>query len=434
MSLSASYLMHVFESMQCPAFFHDLQSKLIFVNDAYCREAGINEKEAIGKPYWEVFPRCAESLPNCKLKLHDHENLTSTDEFRVGNKVFFSYEFKIFDDLTNSPIFFHILTDITKRTEIELALEKIAHQFRALFEGDPDAEILLDGETFVDVNPAALTMFGCSNQSEILGQHFIKKFSPIKQPDGKDSVATAAEHISNAVKNGSDRFEWTHSKLDGTPFQTEVTLVAFERGGKRVVQGTIKDISQYQSTIDELRDIAFTDPLTQLSTRRLFEDRIHQVILKTSRSQKQSALLYIDLDHFKRLNDEFGHLVGDLRLQNVAKGLRSCVRSEDTVARLGGDEFAVLVNGLSPDVDVAKAHVVRVAEKIVKKLSTEACLAEPVKKPCQLDDISHCRCSASVGIVLFANDEINEKDLLKQADTAMYRAKKAGGDGYQFYE
>ena len=434
MSTNANYLMQIFEGMDVPAFLHDSQFRLIFVNHAYCKEAGVTKEAALGKLYWEIFPKGVGPQPNCKLKIHEHGAQASSDEFTAGDKTFLSYEFKIFDENTNSSIYFHVMTNTTQRTLAILSLDKIINQFKILFERHPDAVILLDDQTFVDCNPAAVKIFGCKNRNDILDGNFLKKFSPPLQPDGRDSMEGAAENIAIALKNGSHLFEWTHCRLDGTPFPTEIVLVAFEQNGKRIVQGAIRDISESKAAVDELREVAFKDPLTQLSTRRLFEDRLRQIILKTNRSKQHAALFFIDLDHFKRLNDNFGHLVGDLRLQNVAKGLTASVRSEDTVARLGGDEFVILINELSPDIQIAKPEVLKLADKIVKKLSTQACLSESSHKPCQLEDTSLCHCSASVGVVLFSDNQVSAKELLEQADEAMYKAKNAGGNQFHLYE
>lgn len=225
-------------------------------------------------------------------------------------------------------------------------------------------------------------------------------------------------------------------RKDGSSFWNELLVKPiFDEAGKlKFYIWIINDISKRKALEMQLSELADTDLLTKLFTRRVLQDRLSQVLLKTSRSKHHAALLFIDLDHFKRINDLFGHPAGDLRLIDVAKRLKECVREEDTVVRLGGDEFVVLVNELSPDIHITKTNVSRVAQRIVDRLSTKSCLKELPRKPCQLDDISQCQCSASVGVVLFSGKDRTASQLLDEADHAMYRAKKVGGNRYQFYE
>lgn len=323
---------------------------------------------------------------------------------------------------------------MTKRRVTERGLEKKANQFQILFERSPDAIILLDKDKFIDCNAAALAIFGCKNSSEILDGNFIKKFSPPLQPDGGDSMRLSQDNIAKAFKDGSNRFEWMHCRADGSVFPSEVSLVSFEQDGRAVVQGTIRDITEKKVAEAQMQELAFIDPLTHVFTRRLFEDRLTQVLLKTARSKEYAALFFIDLDKFKRLNDQFGHHVGDLRLIDVAKCLNASVRSEDTVARIGGDEFVVLINELSPDIHTAKPQVINIAEKIVKQLAINDFLKDPLQKPCRLDGSAQYDGSASVGVVLFSGKQRSAEQLLEQADAAMYQAKQAGGNRYQFYE
>ena len=173
--------------------------------------------------------------------------------------------------------------------------------------------------------------------------------------------------------------------------------------------------------------------MTNLSTRRLLGDRLSQILLLTARSKQFAALFYIDVDGLKIINDLYGHPAGDLVLQDVAKKLRMCVRAEDTVARIGGDEFVVLINALRPDITVVRTEVANLAEKMVKKLSKPAQLIEPTSSLNQSSDIGQYYYSVSIGVVLFSGNHKSAKKIMAQADSAMHKVKRAGGNGYQFF-
>ncbi len=164
-----------------------------------------------------------------------------------------------------------------------------------------------------------------------------------------------------------------------------------------------------------LFDLAHFDQLTGLPNRRLLLDRLQHALASSARSGKRGALLFIDLDRFKIINDTLGHSVGDLLLQQVAQRLRACVRETDTVARLGGDEFIVMLEGLNHGSTEATAQIEAVGEKLVAKLG----------QPYQLADHTH-RVTPSIGATLFNAHSQSPAELMKQADTAMYRVKETG--------
>jgi len=183
------------------------------------------------------------------------------------------------------------------------------------------------------------------------------------------------------------------------------------------------DITERKQAEDKIHNLAFYDPLCQLPNRRLLFDRLHQAVTTSARNQTCAGLLFIDLDNFKTLNDTRGHDIGDLLLIEVGQRLRTCIREIDTLARLGGDEFVVLLEGLSEDRTQAAVQARGVGEKMLKAIN----------QPYMLKDIEHYS-SASIGISLFANYRQNLDDLLKQADTAMYAAKKSGRNTLRFFD
>ncbi len=183
------------------------------------------------------------------------------------------------------------------------------------------------------------------------------------------------------------------------------------------------DVTALRQASAEIESLAFYDPLTLLPNRRLLLDRMQQAIAASLRSGKHGALLFLDLDHFKNLNDTLGHEVGDMLLRQVAQRLRACVRREDTVARLGGDEFVVMLQELSTDSQEAAAHTRRVGEKILCKLNV----------PYSLGATSY-HSTPSIGATLMGGAQQSSADLLKQADIAMYQVKSQGRNALCFFD
>ncbi|MBT9513041.1 MAG: EAL domain-containing protein [Acidovorax sp.] len=191
----------------------------------------------------------------------------------------------------------------------------------------------------------------------------------------------------------------------------------------RGYRGVGRDITERKQVESQIERLAFYDSLTGLPNRRLLVDRLQHATLAVARSAAQGALLFIDLDNFKDLNDTLGHDTGDQLLLQVAQRLKACVREVDTVARFGGDEFVVLVEGLSPDADHASAEAALVASHIATTLG----------KPYALGDASH-HSTPSIGIALFGQQTVSVDELLKHADLAMYQAKAAGRNTQRFFD
>ncbi len=182
----------------------------------------------------------------------------------------------------------------------------------------------------------------------------------------------------------------------------------------------------------QVREVAFHDPLTHLPNRLLLNDRVNQALAGGVRSGVYSALMFLDLDNFKPLNDAHGHEVGDYLLVEVADRLTSCVRQIDTVARFGGDEFVVMLSDLHSDPVIARAQTQAVAEKIRALLAAPYLLT--IEHEGQPDVLVEHQCTASIGVALFAKPDVSQADILKWADAAMYQAKKAGGNTVCFAE
>ncbi|MDY0107607.1 MAG: diguanylate cyclase, partial [Giesbergeria sp.] len=201
------------------------------------------------------------------------------------------------------------------------------------------------------------------------------------------------------------------------------TLVRDDNGQPESILEINTDVRQRKATDREIQRLAFYDTLTGLPNRMLLLDRIHQAMGNAERQAQGGALLFIDLDNFKQLNDTLGHDKGDLLLQQVAHRLNGCVRTVDTVARLGGDEFVVMLEALSPDPEALAIDARSVAEKVLAALSV----------PYDLGGC-HYRSTPSIGVAPFRGNQTRVLDLLKQADLAMYQAKTAGRSTLRFYD
>lgn len=226
-------------------------------------------------------------------------------------------------------------------------------------------------------------------------------------------------------ESGGWQGEIWHRRKDGQLFPVwhSISAVRDDSGAVTNYVCSFSDITQHKATEEEIRHLAFFDPLTQLPNRRLMLDRLQQAMVANERSSRVGALLFIDLDNFKTLNDTFGHSKGDLLLQHVARRLSDCVREEDTVARIGGDEFVVILENLSQDDDVAAAQAQIVGEKILAALG----------RTYTLDGTDHLS-TPSIGIALFADQQVESGELMRRADMAMYEAKHAGRNTLRFFD
>ena len=207
------------------------------------------------------------------------------------------------------------------------------------------------------------------------------------------------------------------------PQQMHISSVADDDGRVTHYVATFIDITQRKAAEDQIRQLAFYDPLTGLPNRRMLMDRLQYALASSARSGACGALLFIDLDHFKTLNDTLGHDKGDLLLQQVAHRLMDAVREEDTVARLGGDEYVVMLEGLDAQRTVAAGQATQVGEKIIAALNVPYRLAG-----------HEFHSTPSIGLTLFSGHDVALDELLKQADLAMYQAKNAGRNSLRFYD
>ena len=302
------------------------------------------------------------------------------------------------------------------------SLRETEARFRNLFEQANDAIYILRGTTVLDCNQCAETLQGLPRE-RIVGQTPVSG-SPLLQPNGRPSEELMREVVANAQSGHPVLFDWRYLRPDGSFVDAEVSLSQLDIGGEACLQAIVRDITERKLAEAEIERLAYFDTLTQLPNRRLLHEQLQQALAACSRRQTVGALLFIDLDNFKTLNDTRGHDVGDCLLKEVGQRLRKCVRAEDFIARLGGDEFVVLLEDLRPLPHEAAVDAETVAHKVVEALG----------QPMQLAAFEH-HSSASVGLYLFSGaPEESADEILKRADAAMYQAKNSGRNTVCFFD
>ncbi|QBQ38126.1 phosphodiesterase [Pseudoduganella plicata] len=268
------------------------------------------------------------------------------------------------------------------------------------------------------VNDAFLRRTGYRRE-ELMGQSMRMLHGPLTDALEVERVV-AAMHRTEAVT--AELMNYTKS---GEPYLVEMEMVPFaDEGGVNthwVVVG--RDITERKRAADAIHNLAFYDVLTGLPNRRLLMDRLERMLAAAQREQRYGAVIFIDLDHFKFINDARGHATGDSMLRKAAQRLTQLVRSDDTVARLGGDEFVVLLQDLGRDVDAATRAALAMAERI----------RDAIGKTFDIDGQSYTS-SASVGVAVLPRANQTVHDLLREADIAMYRAKADGRNGVALFE
>ncbi|MDD2545769.1 MAG: EAL domain-containing protein [Burkholderiaceae bacterium] len=292
-------------------------------------------------------------------------------------------------------------------------------QYKAIVDSTDDAIISKTLEGIISSwNPGAERTFGYRAE-EVIGQ-------PMQMLIPADRTSEEPEILARIARGERvSHFETVRRHKNGQLIDISSTIspVQDERGVVIGASTIARDITHSKESEREIHRLAYYDPLTQLPNRRLFQDRLEHALVRSRRSHQCCAILFIDLDNFKTLNDTQGHDVGDVLLQQVAQRLLACVRLADTVTRLGGDEFVVMLEGLGENSQEAAQRAELVGEKILASLNQ----AYPLE-----GHLHHC--TPSIGVALSVGDATASDVLLKQADLAMYRAKASGRNTLRFFD
>jgi len=402
----------------------DKQGNTTFVNNAAARMLGYAADELIGKPmHNQVHHSHTDGSLYPREQCPMYAAFTDGQIHTVVNEVLWRKDGSNFPvEYTSTPIYEEeilvgaVVTfrDITERKQAESDLRIAAMAFDSqdsLMITDPAGVILRVNQAFSDS-----TGF---TAAEAVGH------TPKILKSGRHDAAFYARMWESILSTGSWQGEVWDRRKNGEIYPKWLSISAVKGRDGEVSHyiGSHIDISARKAAEEEIKNLAFYDPLTGLPNRRLLHDRLTQALVSSARSGREGALLFIDLDNFKILNDTLGHDVGDLLLQQVGGRLKSCVREGDTVARLGGDEFVVLLEELSTQPMRAASQTEIIGEKII------ATLGEPYRLAAH-----ECRSTPSIGAALFNNSNLDTNELLKQADIAMYQAKKCGRNVLRFFD
>jgi diguanylate cyclase (GGDEF)-like protein/PAS domain S-box-containing protein len=402
-------------------FMLDAEGVVVSWNAGAERIKGYSEAEICGKNVAIFYPQrdVEQGKPQRDLSIAADEGRFEDECWRIrkdGSQFMANVVISaIRDDAGKLLGFAKIIRDISRSKQNEEALQLAASVYQASHEG-----ILVTDENnlILDANPAFTQLTGYS-LDEVRG----------KNPSLFSSGCHDADFYKQMWQDIQDTGHWQgeiwDKRRDGELHAKWLNISIIRKPDGSVFRhvAQFSDITEKKRLDEQLWTQANFDALTNLPNRRLFADRIRQAMAAGVRSGLHGALLSLDLDHFKQLNDTYGHSMGDKLLIEVARRLQACVREEDTVARMGGDEFIVVLNELNSDQNAAAVQAEQVAEKIRIELS----------RPYQLDRIEY-HSSSSIGIVLFRGHSDSQEELLAHVDVAMYQAKSKGRNAICFFD
>jgi len=394
----------------------DADSRILYANTEACRSLGYtaDELRKMSVPDIDViynkdeWPRHWRSLSNLKSLTFE------TIQKRKDGSTFpaeISANYIAYDDMEYN---FAFVRDISERKLVEKEIQLAATTFES-----QEAIIVTDAdENILRVNQAFTKITGFASE-EVVGN--------------KPSMFSSGLHDEKFYQAMHEKLKnegfwqgevWDKHKNNHIyPKLLSVSAVSDASGNISHYVGSFLDISERKKAEDEIYNLAYYDSLSQLPNRRLMIDRLDHALAASSRSGQYGALLYLDVDNFKHLNDTKGHHYGDLLVIQIADRLKACLRDNDTVARFGGDEFIVMIENLGERPDLTAFHIQKVCDKIV----------EAFNAPFLLEGFEYYT-SASIGMTMFHGRESNRKALLTQADMAMYEAKKAGRNTQRFFD
>ena len=276
------------------------------------------------------------------------------------------------------------------------------------------------------VNPAFVEITGYTDE-EAVGQ------TPRLLNSGRHNADFYELMWESVRQTGLWQGEIWNRRKSGEIYPQTLTITEVKDGAGKITNyvASIIDITSRHAAEKQIRNLAFYDVLTKLPNRRLFYDRLNLGMSISKHSGRYGALMFLDLDHFKTINDTHGHDAGDLLLIEVARRITLSVRAADTVARFGGDEFVVMLSELNEDKTESAAQACIVAEKIRTALAELYLLS--IRRENEVEQIIEHHCSSSIGIILFISHKTSADDLIKRADIAMYRAKASGRNLIQFH-
>ena len=408
----ASLLRLVANSVPALMAFYDSDTfRCLFANSAYARTFGFNEQTILGRTLEEIIgDEAARAIePHItELRLH-HRSARYERQLDTAQGPRW-LDVQLLPHLASDGVLdgaFVLINDVTPRREAELALRQSEERLSKFMDASVEGIVFHENGIITDANLPLQRLVGYG-LDELLGRKTLDFIAPDQVPRAMAMVAQRAELS----------YESALLHRDGSRIPVEFIVRMAERGGQSLRMVIVRDLRAALAQRAHIQHLAHHDPLTNLLNRHAFMERLAEHMAGSRSREQQGALLFIDLDHFKRVNDSLGHVAGDLLLQTLAQRLTTQLRSSDLVARFGGDEFVALLPGaLQP------SQVEDVAAKLL------AALAEPV-----LLEGRPISVTPSVGIALYPQHAANAADLVKHADAAMYEAKRHGRATHRWYD
>ena len=419
-----------FEQAAVGILHTSLDGRILECNECFAGIVGYTPEELRGSSFQAITPPEDQGRGNtAAVQLLSGELRTVSFEKRYlrkdGMRTWVMLTISIQCDDDGRPLcFLTLVQDINDRkfAEEQLAAAQEALRvselrYRTAFQMSLDCINLnrLSDGVYVDCNKAFLDLTGLTRE-EVIGRTSIELAIWADPEDRQRMVETVMRH--GACRNLEAHFR----KKGGETICGLMSASLIELEGAICILSITRDISDAKTAEDKIRHLAFYDPLTNLANRRLLQERLRQTVAASRRSGRWQALLFVDLDNFKTLNDTVGHHVGDLLLKEVGQRLGNCIRAADTAARVGSDEFVVILAELSSNAEEAASQAKAVAEKILASLSEPYALADRA-----------CTSTASIGITVFGQGNESTTEILQQADIAMYRAKEDGRAAIRFF-
>ena len=369
-------------------------------------------EELIGLNHRSLFPVALVEQYRDIFARHVRAGGGGPDEMMIetadGDSIFIEVSSNVIETASGHRLIQGAFRDIRQRKRVEAELKLSSR----VFESSQEAIMITDAaRNIVSVNPAFSEMTGYAAE-EVIGKN------PRLLGAGRQSAEFFAGMWHDINSENRWQGEIWNRRKNGDVYPVWLTISVYRGASGEILNyvGIESDISERHAAQESIRQLAYYDPLTRLPNRTLLQDRVEQALAVAEREGKQVALFFIDLDHFKKINDSLGHFAGDQLLIQVAQRLLDCIRRMDTVARLGGDEFVVLLS------EVTLEGAADVARKVI------AAIARPYAV-----EGHELSVTPSLGISLFPQDGRDFEALLKHADTAMYRAKESGRNAYQFF-
>ena len=414
---SEQYNRTLFESTPIGLALAGMDGTLLDVNPAFAGIIGRTVGETKGLTYWEITPQSYAEQEQEQLRQLSVFGRYGPYEkeyiHKDGHHVAVRLSGLIINRQSEQYIWSSV-EDISARKQSEIDLRIAATSFES-----QESIMITDANRVIQrVNQAFTNETGYTAE-EVIGR------TPRLLQSGRHNRAFYHTMWETIRRTGAWKGEIWDRRKSGEiyPKWLTITAVKGEDGIVTHYVGSHIDITERKAAEEEINYLGFHDALTHLPNRRLLMDRLEHALATSERIGREGALLLIDLDNFKTLNDTLGHQIGDLLLQQVAQRLESCMRDGDTVARLGGDEFVVVMENLAKHTLEAGAQTEAISEKIFASLS----------QPYQLETYEY-NCTASIGATLFNDKSQATDELLKQADIAMYQAKKAGRNTLRFFD